>query len=121
LAALLCWSVLIYGSATGYALGDPAREPLSEVLIEKARLEIGLGLGHALETRPIRVSIVVAALGLALLMGAGVAAESGQPPVPGAGPVASSIHGPLRGVKNSVTTSSSSNKVPPGQNKTPKN
>jgi len=113
LAALLCWSVLIYGSATGYALGDPAREPLSEVLIQKARLEIGLGLGHAIETRPIRVSIVVAALGLALLMGAGVVAESGQTPVPGAGPVAASIHGPLRGVKGPTTPAAG--KVPPGQ------
>jgi hypothetical protein len=85
------------------------------VLIEKARLEIGLGLGHALETRPIRVSIVVAVLGLALLMGAGVAAESGQPPVPGAGPVAGSIHGPLRGVKDSVSTTSAAGNGAPGQ------
>jgi cellulose synthase/poly-beta-1,6-N-acetylglucosamine synthase-like glycosyltransferase len=119
LAALLCWSVVIYGSATGYALGDPAREPLSEVLIEKARLEIGLGLGHALEVRPIRVSIVVAVLGLALLMGAGVVAESGRAPVQGAGPVAAN-HGPLRGAKNNITNPASSPKTPPGQAKSPK-
>jgi cellulose synthase/poly-beta-1,6-N-acetylglucosamine synthase-like glycosyltransferase len=117
LAALLAWSVLIYGSATEYALGDPAREPLSEVLLEKARLEIGLGLGHAVETRPIRVSIAVATLGLVLLVGTGVAAESGQAPVQGADPLSGqSIHGPLR----QVSTSSSSVKVPPGQNKPPK-
>jgi cellulose synthase/poly-beta-1,6-N-acetylglucosamine synthase-like glycosyltransferase len=107
LAALLCWSVVIYGSATGYALGDPAREPLSEVLIEKARLEIGLGLGHALETSPIRVSIVVASLGLALLMGAGVAAESGQPPVPGADPLGpQTLQGPLRANQHQAALSS---------------
>jgi cellulose synthase/poly-beta-1,6-N-acetylglucosamine synthase-like glycosyltransferase len=116
LAALLGWSVLIYGSATGYALGDPARTPLSEVLIEKARLEIGLGLGHALEARPIRMSIVVAVLGLVLLMGAGVAAESGQATVPGAGPlVGEPIHGPLQAAKSPAAPH-----VPPGQNKTPK-
>src|SRR5450756_2659748 len=90
----------------GYALGDPSRTPLSEVLIEKARLEIGLGLGHALEARPIRMSIVVAVLGLVLLMGAGVAAESGQATVPGAGPlVGEPIYGPLQAVKKSVPTS----------------
>jgi len=121
LAALLGWSVLIYGSATGYALGDPTRTPLSEVLIEKARLEIGLGLGHALEARPIRVSIAVAVLGLVLLMGAGVAAESGQPTVPGAGPLFSEpIHGPLQAVKKSIPASPAAPHVPPGQNKTPK-
>jgi hypothetical protein len=121
LAALLGWSVLIYGSATSYALGDPARTPLSEVLLEKARLEIGLGLGHALETRPIRVSIAVAMLGLALLVGAGVATESGQPPVQGAGPLFSEpIQGPLRPVKKSIPTSPSPRQTPPGQIRTPK-
>jgi hypothetical protein len=111
--------VLIYGSATEYALGDPAREPISEVLLEKARLEIGLGLGHAIETRPIRVSIAVATVGLVLLMGAGVAAESGQLPVQGAGPLFSqSIHGPLRQAK--ISTSSSAVNVPPGHVKAPK-
>ena len=119
LAALLAWSVLIYGSATEYALGDPAREPLSEVLLEKARLEIGLGLGHAVETRPIRISIAVATIGLVLLVGTGVAAESGQPPVQGAGPLFSQpIAGPLRQVK--VSTSTAAAKVPPGQAKAPK-
>jgi hypothetical protein len=132
LAALLAWSVLIYGSATEYALGDPAREPLGEVLLEKARLEIGLGLGHAVETRPIRVSIAVATIGLLLLVGTGVAAESGQMPVQGAGPLFSQpIAGPLRQVKVStptsaakvpvkVSTPTSAAKVPPGQAKAPK-
>ena len=116
LAALLGWSVLIYGSATSYALGDPARSPLSEVLLEKARLEIGLGLGHALEVRPVHVSVVVAALGLALLLGTGVAAESSKSPVQGAGPLFSEpIVGPLRPVVNSVPTSPPAKKVPPGQ------
>jgi hypothetical protein len=121
LAALLAWSVLIYGSATEYALGDPARAPLSEVLLEKARLEIGLGLGHAIETRPIRVSIVVAVLGFAILLGAGLASESGQPPVQGAGPlVGEPIVGPLHGAKKSIATSPAAPHVPPGQLKTPK-
>jgi cellulose synthase/poly-beta-1,6-N-acetylglucosamine synthase-like glycosyltransferase len=121
LAALLGWSVLIYGSATSYALGDPSRTPLSEVLLEKARLEIGLGLGHALETRPIRVSIAVAMLGLALLVGAGVATESGQPPVQGGGPLFSEpIQGPLRPVKKSIPTSPSPRQTPPGEIRTPK-
>ena len=121
LAALLAWSVLIYGSATSYALGDPARSPLSEVLLEKARLEIGLGLGHALEVRPVHVSVVVAALGLALLVGTGLAAESSQPPVQGAGPLFSEpIVGPLRPVATSIPTSPSTKQVPPGQLKTHK-
>jgi hypothetical protein len=105
-----------YGSATGYALGDPSRTPLSEVLIEKARLEIGLGLGHALEVRPIRVSIAVAVLGLALLMGAGVAAESGKPTVPGAGPLLGEpIQGPLQAVSKPIATTPSTKQIPPGQ------
>jgi cellulose synthase/poly-beta-1,6-N-acetylglucosamine synthase-like glycosyltransferase len=121
LAALLAWSVLIYGSATSYALGDPSRTPRSDVLLEKARLEIGLGLGHALEARPIRMSIVVAVLGLVLLMGAGVAAESGHTTVPGAGPlVGEPIQGPLQAVKKSNPTSPPAPHVPPGLNKTPK-
>jgi hypothetical protein len=121
LAALLAWSVLIYGSATGYALGDPAREPLSEVLLEKARLEIGLGLGHAVEKRPVRISIAVATVGFVLLMGGGVAAESGQVPVQGAGPLYSQpVHGPLVQAKHSTSTSSSPVHVPPGHAKSPK-
>jgi cellulose synthase/poly-beta-1,6-N-acetylglucosamine synthase-like glycosyltransferase len=120
LAALLAWSVLIYGSATSYALGDPARTPLSEVLLEKARLEIGLGLGHALEVRPIRVSIAVAVLGLAVLLGAGVVAESGQPAVAGAGPlVGETIQGPLEAANKPNPKTPSTKQIPPGQLKKP--
>jgi hypothetical protein len=62
------------------------------------------------------MSIVVAVLGLVLLMGAGVAAESGQPTVPGAGPlVGEPIHGPLQAAKSPAAAH-----VPPGLNKTPK-
>jgi cellulose synthase/poly-beta-1,6-N-acetylglucosamine synthase-like glycosyltransferase len=118
LAALLCWSVLIYGSATGYALGDPARTPISEVLIEKARLEIGLGVGHAFEVRPIRISIAVAVLGLALLLGAGVVAESGQPAVPGAGPLLGEpAQGPLKAGNAPIQKAPAAKQVPPGRAK----
>ena len=120
LAALLAWSVLIYGSATSYALGDPSRTPRSDVLLEKARQEIGLGLGHALEVRPIRVSIVVAVLGLALMLGAGVVAESGQPAVPGAGPLAvEQIHGPLKAAHKANPAKPATKQIPPGQIKKP--
>jgi hypothetical protein len=112
--------VLIYGSATGYALGDPARTPISEALLEKARLEMGLGVGHAFEVRPIRVSIVVAVLGLALLLGTGVVAESGRPTIPGAGPlVGEPVQGPLRPAKNPIHKTPAAKQIPPGQAKKP--
>jgi cellulose synthase/poly-beta-1,6-N-acetylglucosamine synthase-like glycosyltransferase len=115
LAALLGWSVLIYGSATGYALGDPARTPISEVLLERARAEMSLGVGHAFEARPLRITIAVAVLGVALLLGAGMVAESGRPTVPGAGPlVAEPVQGPLRGA-NPVHKTPAAKVVPPGQ------
>jgi hypothetical protein len=104
----------------GYALGGPARTPVSEVLLEKARQEIGLGLGHALEARPIRISIVVAVLGLMLLLGAGVVAESGQPAVAGAGPlVGETIQGPLKAANKPNPKTPSTKQIPPGQLKKP--
>ena len=113
LAALLGWSALIYGSATGYALGDPSRKPRSDVLIEKARLEIGMGLGHQFEARPIRASIVVAVLGLALLFGAGMWLESGRPAVAGAGPlVGETIQGPLKGANKPAANPAPANAAP---------
>jgi len=51
-------------------------------------------------------------VGLVLLMGAGVAAESGQATVPGAGPlVGEPIHGPLQAAKSAAAAH-----VPPGLN-----
>lgn len=59
--------------------------------------------------------------GLALLLGTGVAAESSQPPVQGAGPLFSEpIVGPLRPVATSIPTLPSTKQVPPGQLKTHK-
>ena len=89
LAALLGWSVFIYGSATGYALGDPTRAPLSEALRQKARLEIAPRVGRVLGARRVRRSLLAGLLAAVLLVAAGLAGESGRPrsrtPRPSAG------------------------------------
>ena len=81
LAGLLAWSLLIYGSAAAYAVADPAREPLSGALRQKARLELRPRLGRAARSRPARAGLGVVAVLVALA--AGLAVESGRPPVEG--------------------------------------
>ena len=80
LAVLLGWSVLIYASAVGYALGDPARAPVADILREKARLEVAPRVGRVARSRPARAGIALAAVLLAI--GIVVANEADRPPVP---------------------------------------
>ncbi len=80
LTGLLTWSLLIYGSAMGYALGDPTRAPLSDVLRQKANLELDPRVGRAIRSRPARAGFAIAGLLGFLLIGA-VALESGRPPI----------------------------------------
>jgi len=80
LAGLLAWSVLIYGSATGYALGDPTRAPIGSALRAKARLEIAPRVGRLAASRPARAGAVGAGL-LALSIAGVVVLESGRAPV----------------------------------------
>jgi glycosyltransferase involved in cell wall biosynthesis len=82
LAGLLAWSVSIYGSATGYALGDPTRAPIADALREKARLEIAPRVGRLAGSRPARAGAAGAGL-LAILIAGVVALESGRAPVLG--------------------------------------
>jgi hypothetical protein len=80
LAGLLAWSVLIYASATGYALGDPTRAPIGEALRAKARLEIAPRVGRLAGSRPARAGAVGAGLVVVAIAGV-VALESGRTPV----------------------------------------
>ena len=79
LAGLLAWSLLIYGSATSYALADPTRRPLTSALRQKALLELRPRLARAARARSTRVT-AAAALAVMLVMVA-VATESDRAPV----------------------------------------
>jgi glycosyltransferase involved in cell wall biosynthesis len=80
LAGLLGWSVMIYASATSYALGDPTRAPIGEALRAKARLEIAPRVGRIASSRPARAGALGAGL-LAVAIAAVVALESGRTPL----------------------------------------
>ncbi len=80
LAALLVWPAFIYGSAVAFALGDPARAPLADVLRAKARLEIAPRVSRAARSRPARAGAFVAGLGTVLLAVA-LAAERDRPAI----------------------------------------
>lgn len=80
LAGLLTWSVLIYASATGYALDDPTRAPIGAGLRAKARLEIAPRIGRLAGSRPARAGAVGASLLAVAIVGV-VALESGRVPV----------------------------------------
>jgi hypothetical protein len=77
LVGLLAWSVLIYGSATGYALGDPSRAPIGEGLRAKARLEIAPRVGRLAGSRPARAGAIGTGV-LAIAIASVVALESGR-------------------------------------------
>lgn len=94
LALLLGWSVLVYGSATAFALGDPTRSPLGEALRQKARLELAPRVGRALTGRPAKAGALGAAAAIAILL-VGVMVESGRPPVSEL-PFQDALEGPLR-------------------------
>jgi cellulose synthase/poly-beta-1,6-N-acetylglucosamine synthase-like glycosyltransferase len=76
---LLGWMAVIYGSATGYALGDPTRAPVGQGLVQKMRLEVSPRVGKVARSRPARaglLAIVVATLAIGAL-----AIESGRAPI----------------------------------------
>jgi len=89
LSALIGWSLIIYGSAAGYALGDPTRAPGASVLRRKALLELAPRIGRAARARPARVgagalvlSVVALALAVAVESGRSALAELPFPEVP---------------------------------------
>ncbi len=100
LVGLLAWAMLIYGSATVYALGDPNRAPIEAVLRQKMGLELSPSVGSVINTGPGRLGIVAAGL-LALAFAAGVVAESGRAPIadlPFKAVPAGPVQGPFLGI-----------------------
>ncbi len=79
-SSLLVWSLIIYGSALIYALGDPERAPLEATLRRKMALEVSSPVGRAVSGAPSRIAMVLGILA-ALAIGAGVLSESGRQPV----------------------------------------
>ena len=79
LAILLGWSLLIYGSAVGYALGDPERAPVGGILADKALLELAPAAGRVVRSRTARAAI--AALLALIAVGVVIAQESSRQPV----------------------------------------
>ena len=109
LAALLAWSVLIYGSATGFALGDPTRAPIGEGLRQKMALEIAPRLGRVARSRPARVGTAGAILA-SLAVVVAIASESGRAPaaeLPFQDSFPDPFHGPIVGALPSPTPSAS--------------
>jgi cellulose synthase/poly-beta-1,6-N-acetylglucosamine synthase-like glycosyltransferase len=101
LDTLLLWSVLIYGSATSFALGDPTRPPQS--LRRKAALELrDASIGRAVRKPGLVALLGVAVVAVALLLESGRGLVPGEglapPPAEGApfalGPFASGSPGP---------------------------
>jgi len=80
LAGLLAWALVIYGSATGFALGDPTRAPIGDVLRQKMGLEVAPRIGRVARSRPARAGLA-GAIAASLALIAVIASESGRPPV----------------------------------------
>jgi len=100
LAALLGWSVLIYGSTTAYALGDPTRAPINGALAQKAFLEVAPRVGRVVRSRPARVG-VAGLIVVLFFLGAGLSLESGRAPVtqlPFENVPVGPLQGPIAGV-----------------------
>ena len=117
LAGLLAWALLIYGSATGFALGDPARAPIGDALREKMALELAPRVGRAVRSRPARAG--VAAAGLAILaLAAVLASESGRPPVADL-PFPDVPQGPLPGAFLGIPPAPTPQVAAPSPNHTP--
>lgn len=77
LAGLLAWVLLIYGSAVGFALGDPTRAPIGAGLRQKMVLEVAPRIGRVARSRPARAGLagtVAASLALVVV----IASESGR-------------------------------------------
>jgi hypothetical protein len=80
LVALLGWAALIYGSATTFALGDPARAPFGAGLRAKMALEIAPRMNRVARSRPARAGVAGALLGVIVFV-AVIASESGRPAI----------------------------------------
>jgi cellulose synthase/poly-beta-1,6-N-acetylglucosamine synthase-like glycosyltransferase len=80
LAGLLAWALVIYGSATAFALGDPTRAPIGDVLRQKMGLEVAPRIGRVARSRPARAGLA-GAIAASLALIAVIASESGRPPV----------------------------------------
>ncbi len=105
LIGLLAWALLIYGSATVYALGDPNRAPLEEVLRRKMGLELTPSVGDVMNSGFGRLGLVAGGV-LALALAAGVVAASAQPPgsaLPFKAVPAGPVTGPFLGIPAAPT------------------
>ena len=80
IGVLVAWSVLIYGSATMFAIGDPTRPPAA--MRTKATLELGAGVGRSLRAPQLQLSAMLAMAGLAVLVVAAIASEADRAPAP---------------------------------------
>ncbi len=112
---LLAWSMVIYGSATGFALGDPTRAPMSAALGQKAVLELVPRVGRVLTARRTRIG-VMAALGLAIaLLSLGLATESVSPQQASLPGFPGPLVGPLRppGLPSPTLQPASATPTPP--------
>ncbi len=93
---LLLWSLFIYGSAITYAVADPSRPP--ERLRWKAALEAAdHPVGRAIDRAPAITSGAAVALVALAAVAFAFVAQSGRPPVQGAGGVANAGLGPIPG------------------------
>jgi cellulose synthase/poly-beta-1,6-N-acetylglucosamine synthase-like glycosyltransferase len=95
-ATLIAWSMVIYGSATGFALGDPTRAPMTASLRQKAALELAPRVGRVLTSRRTRITLVAVLLLVFAFLGAGLATESSNPPVGSLPAFPGPLSGPLR-------------------------
>jgi glycosyltransferase involved in cell wall biosynthesis len=126
LVALLGWAALIYGSATTFALGDPARAPFGAGLRAKMALEIAPRVGRVARSRPARAGLAGALLGIIVFVVV-IASESGRSAVASLpfneapkGPVAGDfpVIGPLPAGSIAPSPSPSVPGTPPSSNPT---
>ncbi len=131
IGVLAAWSVLIYGSATLFAIGDPTRPPAA--MRSKARLELGAGVGRSLRAPQLQVSAMLALAGVAVLTVAAIASEADRTaatvplpavgdnlpaavasptPTPGMSPAPSSSPGPSNAASGAPTPGASPTPAP---------
>lgn len=105
LIGLLAWALLIYGSATLFALGDPDRAPIEDVLREKMTLELTPRVGRVIRSGPALASLFLGGLATAAIVAA-VVSESARAPVselPFRAVPAGPVQGPLLGIPAAPT------------------
>ena len=132
LAGLLAWALLVYGSAIGYALGDPTRAPIGAALRQKMALELAPRIGRVVRSRPVRAGLA-GAIAASLALVAVIALESGRSPVaelpfpdvargPLRDPIVGTLPSPTPEPRPSASTSPSASAAPslsPGTATTP--